>query len=184
MNTPSRPVLSDHWECFEGIIPTVIVTASRDGTPNVSYISHVFYIDEAHVALSNLFMSKMVRNIQENPRLQAMVVHPRLGHQLALDLVFVRAETTGPIFDHLAACVTAVASHQGMEKVMRLRSADIYRVLTASIVPGSDDAPRPTWVADAGISPRPWRWRFQCPVKATLIGPSTWPWTVFRPPSV
>ena len=56
MTTHERPLLADHWECFEGIVPSVVVTAARDGTPNVSYISHVFYIDEDHVALSNQFM--------------------------------------------------------------------------------------------------------------------------------
>lgn len=133
MNNPKRPLLSDYWECFEGIIPTVIVTASRDGTPNVSYLSHVLYIDEDHVALSNQFMSKMVQNIMENPRLQAVVVHPESGQQLILNLLFERNETEGALFEYLAACVTAVASHHGMEKVMKLRSADIYRVLDVEV---------------------------------------------------
>jgi adenylate cyclase len=125
-------LLRDHWQCFEGIIPSIIVTAARDGTPNVSYISHVFLIDEDHVALSNQFMSKMLRNIQENPRVQASIVHPESGHQLILDLIFDRSETSGPLFDQLSLCVTAVAAHQGMDHVMRLRSADVYRVLKVS----------------------------------------------------
>ena len=129
MSNQRRPILADHWECFEGIVPSVVVTASRDGTPNVSYISHVFYIDEDHVALSNQFMSKMVRNVQENPRLQVVVVNGLTGEQLILDLLFERAETSGPRFDYFSSLVTAVASHHGMDHVMRLRSADIYRVL-------------------------------------------------------
>ncbi|GGO30128.1 hypothetical protein GCM10010991_14730 [Gemmobacter aquaticus] len=144
MKTHERPLLADHWECFEGIVPSVVVTAARDGTPNVSYISHVFYIDEDHVALSNQFMSKMVRNVRENPRLQVVVVNARTGAQLILDLVFERAETSGPLFDTLATLVTAVATHQGMDHVMRLRSADIYRVLEVEVQscePGVRDAP-------------------------------------------
>lgn len=121
--------LDDCWECFEGIVPAVTVTAARDGTPNVAYISHVFLIDEGHVALSNQFMSKTVRNVHENPRLQAVVVHPVNGRQLVLDLMFDRQETAGPVFDRMALCLDAVAAHLGMDKVMRLRSADIYRVL-------------------------------------------------------
>jgi adenylate cyclase len=123
-----------------------VVTASRDGTPNVSYISHVFYIDEDHVALSNQFMSKMVRNVIENPRLQVLVVNAVTGAQLVLDLVFERAETSGALFDTLSTLVTAVASHHGMDHVMRLRSADIYRVLSVeaqSFEPGASDAPAP-----------------------------------------
>ena len=144
MTTHERPLLADHWECFEGIVPSVVVTAARDGTPNVSYISHVFYIDEDHVALSNQFMSKMVRNVRENPRLQVVVVNARTGAQLVLDLVFERAETSGPLFDTLATLVTAVATHHGMDHVMRLRSADIYRILEVEVQdcePGVQDAP-------------------------------------------
>jgi adenylate cyclase len=144
MNTWQRPLLADHWKCFEGVVPSVVVTASRDGTPNVSYISHVYYIDEDHVALSNQFMSKLVRNVMENPRLQVAVVNSVTGVQLILDLLFERAETSGPLFDTLATLVTAVASHHGMDHVMRLRSADIYRVLEVEVQgfePGAPDAP-------------------------------------------
>jgi adenylate cyclase len=146
VKTAQRPVLADHWECFEGIVPSVVVTAARDGTPNVSYISHVFYIDEDHVALSNQFMSKMVRNVMENPRLQVTVVNAVNGVQLVLDLLYLRSEPSGPLFDTLATLVTAVAAHHGMDHVMRLRSADIYRVLAIeeqTFPPGVADAPIP-----------------------------------------
>ncbi len=163
MMTP-RPVLADHWECFEGVIPSVVVTAARDGTPNVSYISHVFYIDEDHVALSNQFMSKMVRNVMENPRLQAAVVNGVTGAALILDLLFERSETEGPLFDTLASLVTAVAAHHGMDHVMRLRSADIYRVLKVEaqgFEPGAADAP-------AARPPRPDRLGAAIPLSLSL----------------
>jgi adenylate cyclase len=146
MRETQRPVLADHWECFEGVVPSVVVTASRDGTPNVSYISHVFYIDEDHVALSNQFMSKMVRNVMENPRLQVAVVNAVSGAHLILDLLYERSEPSGPLFDTMATQVTAVAAHHGMDHVMRLRSADVYRVLAVeeqAFLPGDVDAPAP-----------------------------------------
>jgi adenylate cyclase len=124
-----RERLSDHWQCFDGIIPSLMATAARDGTPNIAYISHIYYIDEGHVALSNQFMSKTVMNIMENPRLQAMVVNAATGQQVILDLMFERSEIEGHLFELLAAQVSAVAEHHGMGHIMRLRSADIYRVL-------------------------------------------------------
>jgi adenylate cyclase len=150
----SRERLSDHWPCFEGIIPTVMATASRDGTPNISYISHVYYLDEDHVALSNQFMSKTVKNVMENPRLQAMTVNAVTGQQVILDLMFDRSETTGPMFEHFAACIKAVAAHFGMDKIMQLRSADIYRVISFQAQDMEGDAaavmtPQPNYFAEA-----------------------------------
>jgi adenylate cyclase len=145
--TSKRERLSDHWQCFEGVVPTVMATASRDGTPNISYLSHVFYLDEGHVALSNQFMSKTVANVMENPRLQAMVVNAVTGRQIILDLMFDHAETSGALFDTFAARISAVAAHRGMDKIMKLKSADIYRVLDFQVQEVEDElhasAPEP-----------------------------------------
>jgi adenylate cyclase len=140
--TQGRVLLSDYWYVFEGVIPSIVATASRDGTPNVSYISQIFFVDETHVALSNQFMSKTVSNVKENPRAQATVVDPIAGRQGTLDLAFDHAETEGPRFEQFAARLSAINAHRGMENVMRLRSADIYRVINFSIQ-GSDDVPAP-----------------------------------------
>ena len=49
--------LRDLGACFEGVIPSILATASADGVPNISYLSHVEFVDDAHVALSNQFFS-------------------------------------------------------------------------------------------------------------------------------
>ena len=38
-------------DCFEGVIPSLIATVDDMGIPNVSYLSHVYYVDRDHVAL-------------------------------------------------------------------------------------------------------------------------------------
>lgn len=50
--------LRDLAACFEGVIPSIIATAAPDGTPNISYLSHVEVVDEEHVALSNQFFPR------------------------------------------------------------------------------------------------------------------------------
>jgi adenylate cyclase len=133
MTAPKQQLLSDYWHLFEGVIPSVVATASRLGMPNISYISQVFYVDEGHVALSNQFMSKLVANVMENPRAQAIVVDPIAGRQCVLDLAFDHSETSGALFEQFAARISAITAHRGMEKVMRLKSADIYRVICFDI---------------------------------------------------
>jgi adenylate cyclase len=120
--------LRDLQPCFDGGVPAVLATAGADGTPNVTYLSCVLFVDDEHVALSNQFFSKTSRNLAENPRGSLMMLHPGTYEQFRMALTYERTERRGPVFDKLRDDVEAVASLQGMQGVFRLRSADIYRV--------------------------------------------------------
>ncbi|WP_261320948.1 pyridoxamine 5'-phosphate oxidase family protein [Rhizobium leguminosarum] len=61
-------------DSFEGVIPSVIATTDADGMPNISYLSHVHFVDETHVALSNQFFSKTATNVARNGLATVMVV--------------------------------------------------------------------------------------------------------------
>ena len=82
---------------FQGLIPAVLATCSRDGIPNVTLLSHVEYVDSRHVALSFQFFNKSRRNISENPRALVKIVDPDTRQGWALDLRYVRSETSGPV---------------------------------------------------------------------------------------
>lgn len=130
--------------CFEGIVPAIIATASADGAPNVTHLSKVHYVDETHVALSNQFFSKTMRNLAENPRASVLVVDPFEYASYRLSLEYERTERRGPVFDRLSRDVDAVAALTGMSGVFKLRSADVYRVVeieeTPSVGPGGGHA--------------------------------------------
>lgn len=120
--------LSDLSACFEGVIPSIIATASADGMPNISYLSHVVRIDEEHVALSNQFFAKTAANVRANPKVTLILVDGFTGDQFLLDIGFVRSVDAGALFDKIARQLKASSAQVGMSDVMRLRSADIFRV--------------------------------------------------------
>ena len=115
--------------CFEGVIPASVCSCSREGLPNVTFLSIVHRLDENHVGLSFQFFNKTRKNMQENPRAQVIVVTPGTADQYRLDLRYLRTETDGPAFDHMRARLEAVASQTGMSRVFRLRGVDVYEVL-------------------------------------------------------
>jgi hypothetical protein len=116
--------------CLQGIIPGVIATADRDGVPNVSYISQVHLIDRDHVALSCQFFNKTRQNLDENPRATVELYDPLTFEAYRMRLSFLRSETVGPLFEAMAVRILAIASHNGMAGIFKLRSADVFKVLS------------------------------------------------------
>jgi hypothetical protein len=115
--------------CFQGILPAQLFTCSREGIPNAAYLSHVEYVDDAHVALSFQFFNKSRRNVAENPQALVMVPDPDTGQGWLLRLRFVRSETEGALFDRMALRIEAIASYCGLKGIFKLRAADVYEVL-------------------------------------------------------
>jgi adenylate cyclase len=129
-------------DALEGVLPAVVATCSSDGTPNVTYLSKVQFVDSEHVALSNQFFSKTVENIRQNPRAQITLLRPQPGQQVRLNAELVRSEDGGELFEQVRAEIDAIASLMHMEAVFKLRSVDIYRVRQIELIP-SDTAPHP-----------------------------------------
>src|SRR5215510_13249950 len=120
--------------CLEGAIPSCVATSASDGTPNVTLVSQVHYVDASHVALSFQFFNKTHQNVLVNPRVTATVVEPETGAQYRLDLHYLRTETSGPVFESMKAKLAGIASHTGMAGIFRLRGSDIYQVLQIAAV--------------------------------------------------
>jgi predicted pyridoxine 5'-phosphate oxidase superfamily flavin-nucleotide-binding protein len=131
--------------CFEGAVPAVLATCARDGTPNVTYISEVQYVDERHIALSFQFFSKTRQNVLDNPRATLIVIHPDTAVQYKLAVRYLRTEDSGPLFECMKAKLAGIASHVGMTGVFRLRGSDVYRVESVSQVHAAtlDASPAP-----------------------------------------
>ncbi|HMK09979.1 MAG TPA: GAF domain-containing protein, partial [Acidimicrobiales bacterium] len=134
MTEDDAVALSSLRECFEGAIPAIIATASATGIPNVTYLSRVRYVDNDHVALSNQFFSKTVRNLAENPVASLVLVDPTTYDEYRLKVVFERTVRKGPIFDRLRADVEEAAAFHNMQDVFKLKAADIFRVVDVALL--------------------------------------------------
>jgi adenylate cyclase len=123
-------------DCLEGTMPSTIATCAADGTPNVTYVSQVDYVDTRHVALSYQFFNKTRENILANPVATVIVAHPDSAASYRLLLRYLRTESEGTLFQRMKAKLAGIASHSGMAGVFRLRGADIYRVERIEALPG------------------------------------------------
>jgi adenylate cyclase len=121
--------------CLEGVNPAAIATCSAGGTPNVTPLSQVHYVDTDHVALSYQFFNKTRENILANPLATVQVIDPATGAVYRLALRYLRTETNGALFERMKAKLAGIASHTGMAGIFRLRGADVYRILGIEAVP-------------------------------------------------
>ena len=122
-------------DCLEGSVPSLVATCAPDGTPNVSYVSQVHYVDGEHVALTYQFFSKTRENVLANPRATLFLVNPTTLARYRLAAEYLRTETEGPLFESMKAKLAGIASHTGMSGVFRLLGSDVYRVLGIEAVP-------------------------------------------------
>jgi hypothetical protein len=137
--------------CFQGLIPATLFTCSREGIPNVAFLSHVDYVDPEHVALSFQFFNKSKANISENPNALVRLIDPDTSQGWELRLRYVRSETSGPVFERMALRIEAIASYSGLKGIFRLLAADIYRVVSVEMI--KDEGPRATANASVGRTP-------------------------------
>ena len=122
--------------CFDGVVPPVIATCSKDGVPHATYLSQLNLVDDEHVALSNQFWSRTTANLEENPRASVLVTDSQTYLTYRLALRFEHRDTDGPIFERLRVSIDAIAKMMGMEEIFTLRSADVYRVLSCDRIAG------------------------------------------------
>ena len=129
-------LLEDLWACFQGIVPAALSTCAADGTPNITFISQIYYVDEKHVAISFQFFNKTHRNVRENPFACVVALDPRTLHAYRFRLRFDHSESTGPLFESMSLQLQAVASYSGMTEVFRLLAADVYEVVDVDRLEG------------------------------------------------
>jgi hypothetical protein len=142
--------------CFLGVTPSILATCSADGAPNVTYLSEVVRVDGKHVALSCQFFNKTKRNTLENPYGCIEMYDPVTFDAYRLEIRFDHEEKDGALFDAMRLRIEAIASHTGMTGVFKLRSADVYEVVSVELREGFlDGSPEPLPVASEVTDPRP-----------------------------
>jgi len=118
----------EHTPAMQGMFPSTITTCSKDGEPNTSVISQVWYVDEDHVALSNQFFNKTKKNVSENPYAFATITNPQTFDMYEMELMFDHTEVEGDLFEEMEMKLEAIASMSGMSGIFKLIGSDVYKV--------------------------------------------------------
>ena len=138
MQSPTKPtgrlITKGMQPALQGVIPAVLATCAADGTPNATFISQVFYVDDHHVALSWQFMNKTWRNLQENPRATVVILCPGTFSMWKLKLRFLEQQTEGPVFDQMDMQLMAIASMYHAGTSLTIKAALVCEVLDVEVL--------------------------------------------------
>lgn len=116
--------------CFHGVLPSLVATSDATGTPNVSYLSSVERLPGDRIALSCQFFNKTKQNVLVQPYACLELYDAVTFEAYRLELRYHHEELEGPLFEQMALRIDAIASHAGMKGIFRLRSADVFDVLS------------------------------------------------------
>lgn len=144
--------LSQLRDCFQGIVPSMMCTYDQNWVPNISYLSHVEYLNESRVALSNQFFNKTKKNVLATGRALLLLLHPATLQCYELRLRFVHSEVTGELFEKMSYRLALIAAREGQGHIFQLLSADVYEV--ESICERSSMVKKP-WPLPIPNSPHP-----------------------------
>lgn len=128
-------ITEDLLPTLQGAIPSAVATADNDGVPNVSYLSQVYFVDNNHVAISNQFLNKSIRNILQNGHATAVVIHPATLKRYRFYMEHRETKTEGELFDNMASQLEVIASMMGMQDVFKLNAAEIFEVTEVVEIP-------------------------------------------------
>lgn len=119
---------------LQGAIPSVIATVDDHGTPNVSYISQIYFVDENHLAISNQFFSKSIHNIKANGKATVNIVRPDNLKSWYIKLKYSYTQTEGDLFESMKMQLEAIASMSGMEDVFELKASEVFEIQAVELV--------------------------------------------------
>jgi adenylate cyclase len=125
---------SEARSSLEGVMPSVVATISDDGTPNIAYVSQVWYVDATHVAVSHQFFNKTMRNIREVPYAMAQTFDPRSLAMWVFRLRHVETQQEGPVFEQMEMQLEALGSMTGTSGLWNLKAAEVFEVESVSCV--------------------------------------------------
>lgn len=109
-------------------MPSLVATIAADGTPNIAYVSQVWYVGPSRVAVSHQFFSKTIHNLQSVPFAMAQTFDPRNLDMWLFRLRHVETQYEGPVFDQMEMQLEALGSMTGTTGLWQLKSAEVFEV--------------------------------------------------------
>src|SRR5262249_45977571 len=115
---------------FEGRFPSVIVTSSVDGIPNLASLTRVWHKEANFLVIANQLLNKTYRNLMENPLALLKIINPRDMIHWEISVRYIRTEYEGVLFEQIKQDIMTIAWVAGLPLPAELRSVLIFEAVS------------------------------------------------------
>lgn len=116
-----------------GVLPSTLTTCSKNGIPNLTNISRVWYVDEHHVGIANHMLNKSMANVGENPFAFVRIIDHASFATWEMDVEYIGSRTEGTIYEEMKQQHELLSMMAEHPLLMKVRSAEIFRVLSVRV---------------------------------------------------
>lgn len=118
---------------FMGVVPATLITSNKEGIPNITNISRVWYVDSYHVAVANHMLNKSIRNLRVNPYAFIRTMDTTTFSTWELELEYIGFRTDGDIFQEMKKQYEVLSMMLESEIPITMHSAEIFHVVSVRI---------------------------------------------------
>lgn len=116
-----------------GAVPATLITSSKEGIPNITNISRIWYVDSNHVAIANHMLKKSVQNLQENPYAFIRTMDTTNFSTWELVLEYIGFRTDGEIFAEMKKQYEVLSMMLESVMPITVNCAELFTVVSARI---------------------------------------------------
>lgn len=121
------------YPALMGVVPATLITCSKNGIPNITNISRVWYVDPYHVAIANHMLNKSVSNLSENPYGFIRTTDTTTFSTWELEVRYIGSKNQGEIFMEMRKQYEVLSMMMESNVPIKVRSAELFTVLSAKI---------------------------------------------------
>ncbi|MGG1675391.1 response regulator transcription factor [Neobacillus sp. NRS-1170] len=116
-----------------GVVPSTLITSDRQGIPNITNISRVWFVDREHVAVANHMLNKSIHNLTENSRAFIRTMDTTTFSTWELDVEYIGPSSDAGIFAEMQKQYEILSMILETQKPLTVHCAEIFRVLAARV---------------------------------------------------
>lgn len=117
------------YPALMGVVPATIITSNKEGSPNITNIARVWFVDSHHVAIANHMLNKSIQNLRDNPFAFIRTMDTNTFTTWEIEVEYEGSNSDGDIFTEMKKQYEVLSMMLESGNPITLKSAEVFQVL-------------------------------------------------------